>query len=329
MGTVGIIVNPVSGTDIRRVTSTAGFMDNMQKARIVKSILKGLEAAGVDKVVLMPDFYGVAAHALWDTPSLGVETEFVDMEPEGSHLDTVRAVEAMTSMGVGVIVLLGGDGTVRIASKASGETPLLPISTGTNNVVPYFIDGTVAGLAAGMVANGLIEASKATYRLNRVKLILNGELVDHALVDVASTRYPFVGSRAIMDPGLVRDVVVALAPPTSIGLASIAAMIRPLYPGERAALHLRLGAEGFRVRAIVAPGVVEEVGVEGFRELRLGEEVVLGDAMTVELDGERELQVSEGDEVVAIPSGDGPYILDVHRVMGLASAEGLLRRTSV
>ena len=33
--------------------------------------------------------------------------------------------------------------------KGAGEIPLLPISTGTNNVIPEFIEGTIAGLAAG------------------------------------------------------------------------------------------------------------------------------------------------------------------------------------
>lgn len=102
MGTVGIIVNPVSGTDVRRVTSTAGFMDNMQKARIVKSILRGLEAAGTSKAIIMPDFYDIAAHALWDMPSLNLKTEFLDVKPKGDYTNTLKAVKRMVKIGVEV-----------------------------------------------------------------------------------------------------------------------------------------------------------------------------------------------------------------------------------
>ncbi|WP_054843709.1 NAD(+)/NADH kinase [Vulcanisaeta souniana] len=193
MRKVGLVVNPVSGTDIRRATSTAGFIDNMQKARIVKSILRGIESAGVDEALIMPDFYGIAAHALWDLPQLSLKWSFIDMKPRGGdYTDTVNAVRYMVKENVGSIVILGGDGTVRIASKVSGDTPLLPISTGTNNVIPYFIDGTLAGIAAAAVANGLVNDS-VTYRLRRILLIINGEVIDQALVDLGGLRFTHSG----------------------------------------------------------------------------------------------------------------------------------------
>ena len=56
--------------------------------------------------------------------------------------------------GAGVIVLLGGDGTVRAASATSGDVALLPLSTGTNNAFPEMWEATVAGTAAGLLATG-------------------------------------------------------------------------------------------------------------------------------------------------------------------------------
>lgn len=326
MGVVGIVVNPVSGTDIRRATSTAGFMDNMQKARIVKSLLKGLEAVEVEKVLFMRDFYGIAAHALWDMKELKIDAEILDMKPTGSYIDTVNAVAEMVEQGVAVIILLGGDGTVRVASKASGQTPLLPISTGTNNVIPYFIDGTVAGLAAGAVAEGLVDSSEVSFRAKRIAVLLNGIQAEHALIDAASVMYPFVGSRAITEPSLVREAVVVLAPPTSIGIASIAAMMKPLHHSDGEALYFRLGERGRAVKAITSPGVVEKVLIEEVREVPIGSKIVLEGAkgaITIELDGERELQVPKGSEITLVPLADGPIILDVHKIMGTISSEGI------
>jgi len=293
----------------------------MQKVRIVKSILRGLEAMDIDKVLAMPDFYGIVAHALWDSPRLDLYVEFVDIEPEGSFMDTVKSVELMVKKGAEVIVLLGGDGTVRVASRTSGDTPLLPVSTGTNNVIPYLVDGTIAGVAAAAVAKGWISKFEASYRIKRINVYVNGEYIDHGLVEVAGTRYPFVASKAILDPRMVNEIVAVTAPPTSIGLASIAAMIKPVNPLGDTALYVKLG-KGFRVKAILSPGVVGYVDVREFHEIPIGSMVRLENPLTVELDGERVLQVSGGDEVMVEPSNEGPYIVNIDKVMHILSLKG-------
>ena len=50
--------------------------------------------------------------------------------------DSSRAAKAMREAGVGCIVTLGGDGTNRVVAKECGDIPIMPISTGTNNVFP-------------------------------------------------------------------------------------------------------------------------------------------------------------------------------------------------
>ena len=47
MSLVGIIANPASGTDIRRLVAYGSVFNNQEKVRIVRRILLGLEAAGV------------------------------------------------------------------------------------------------------------------------------------------------------------------------------------------------------------------------------------------------------------------------------------------
>ena len=54
------------------------------------------------------------------------------------------------------MLTLGGDGTNRAFALGWRDAPLLPISTGTNNVFPRFVEATVAGAAAGLVASGAV-----------------------------------------------------------------------------------------------------------------------------------------------------------------------------
>jgi pyruvate/2-oxoglutarate/acetoin dehydrogenase E1 component len=57
--TVGIIANPASGKDIRRLTAHGSVFDNNEKVNIVRRVLLGLEAAGVSEVLYMvPDIKG-------------------------------------------------------------------------------------------------------------------------------------------------------------------------------------------------------------------------------------------------------------------------------
>ena len=63
---VGIIANPASGKDIRRLVAHGSAFDNNEKINIVRRVLLGLDAAGVTRVAHLPDEYGIvqrAAHA--------------------------------------------------------------------------------------------------------------------------------------------------------------------------------------------------------------------------------------------------------------------------
>ncbi|MHB9090146.1 MAG: ATP-NAD kinase, partial [Chloroflexota bacterium] len=51
MATVGIIANPASGRDIRRLVAHGSVFSNNEKVNIVRRILLGLDAAGVDHVL--------------------------------------------------------------------------------------------------------------------------------------------------------------------------------------------------------------------------------------------------------------------------------------
>ncbi|HCF71167.1 MAG TPA: ATP-NAD kinase, partial [Syntrophomonas sp.] len=153
MTTVGIIANPASGKDIRRLVAYGITFDNLEKVNIVRRALLGLAATGVERVVYMPDYYGIVPKALDGLSvlhQLPLEVEMLEMEMSRMQEDSQNAAALMNEMKVDCIITLGGDGTNRMIAKGCGRIPLVPISTGTNNVFPEMVEGTIAGLAAGV-----------------------------------------------------------------------------------------------------------------------------------------------------------------------------------
>ncbi len=137
---VGIIANPAAGKDIRRLVAHGRFVTNQEKVNILRRVLAGIESVGVRRVVFMPDMDGLG-HGSLDTSIEGLSVEFVDILVTNKEGDSTRAAEAMQDRGVGSIVTLGGDGTNRAVAKGAGDIPIVPISTGTNNVFPRMIEG--------------------------------------------------------------------------------------------------------------------------------------------------------------------------------------------
>ena len=64
MNTVGLIVNPKAGKDIRRIVSYGRFTTDEEKLNIVARILTGLTDSGVDRVLAMPDTIGLIKAAI-------------------------------------------------------------------------------------------------------------------------------------------------------------------------------------------------------------------------------------------------------------------------
>jgi len=316
--TVGLIANPAAGRDIRRLTARASIVPNHEKASIVRRVLHGLAAAGVDTVIYLADNAGIVAAAVdGGRPPLAMDA--LDVRAHGWASDSTEAARRLAAAGVGAIVTLGGDGTNRAVAAACGDVPLVAISTGTNNVFPTMVDGTVAGLAAGLVATGTVAADRVTRRVKRVDVQAAGT-ADFALIDAAACTDPFVGTRAIWDAGRVRALVLTRAEPWSVGLSAIGGGLRPLGPDEPMGLYVELG-DGPRVVAAVAPGVVARVPVRRWRLLELHEPVAFAaDARTVALDGERELAVDGG--ATAAVTLNGPRLVDIRATLQAAVGNG-------
>ena len=325
MATVGIIANPASGKDIRRLVAQGRFVPNQEKVNILRRVLAGLDAVGVGEVVIMPDIAVLGRGATTGT-TLGLEARVLDLPVFNTDRDSTRAAEAMARLGVGCIVTLGGDGTNRAVARASGEVPIVPISTGTNNVFPKMTEGTLAGMAAGVVAEGLVDIEAVTTVHRRIELHLDQELEDIALVDAAVSTEQFVGSRAIWDMDTVHEIFLADAEPASIGLSSIGAILHARSPADSSGTYVVLGPGGITVLAPVAPGKVVPVAVRDWRPLPVGESVEIDlRPCTVALDGERTYSLTV-EQVATIRVTDrGPCVVSVEATMREAARNGILR----
>src|SRR6266699_449530 len=192
---VGIIANPASGRDIRRLVAHGTVFDNNEKTAIVRRVLVGLEAVGIRHVAYMPEHdFGILSRALTalHDHTFSLKAAPLELPVLGTSADSTRAAQQLATLGAGCIITLGGDGTNRAVARGCGAVPLIPISTGTNNVFPTFLEGTIAGMAAGLVAIGHT-GEDAVHRAPRLAVLINGEVIESALVDVVLSSVPFVG----------------------------------------------------------------------------------------------------------------------------------------
>ncbi|MBI5014473.1 MAG: NAD(+)/NADH kinase [Deltaproteobacteria bacterium] len=324
MTTVGIIANPASGKDIRRLVAYGSVFDNQEKVRIVRRLLLGLAALGVDRVCFLPDSFGIVPRAL-DQIQIPTTVFPADFRARGEQDDSTRAARIMEELGAGCILTLGGDGTNRVVAKGTTSVPVLPISTGTNNVFPVMIEATVAGVAAALVARGLVPLEESTFRSTKLEVLLDGKAVDLALVDAVVCDEAFVGSRAVWDLATVRQIVLNRADPGTIGFSSIGGLLHSIAPDAPEGLALELGTGGRPVTAPVAPGMVQTVHVVSCRVLKLGEEMVVRCLPSViALDGEREVEVRAGQRAAIRVVEGGPLVVDVKRTMSAAAKRGVL-----
>ena len=336
---VGIVANPASGRDIRRLVAHGAVFNNDEKVNIVRRVLLGLEAVGVGRVFFMPDSFSIGPKAL-DGLQTGLDVTILPMLKTFSQGDSTEAATLMATEGVGCIVTLGGDGTNRAVAKGSGEVPLMPISTGTNNVFPTMLEGTIAGIAAGLVTCGLAdEAVQQAPRLDifckkanesdREKDLNNTEMPDDiALVDAAVYDERFVASRAIWDAEKIKEVILTRIEPGSIGLSSIGAHAPIQVASAKYGLYLRLGSGGQPVLAPIAPGLLSEVNLVESHPLAPGETVTLKHQQpcVLALDGEREIELRQGTTVQLKLNPNGPRVVDARKAIDIAARNGVFSR---
>lgn len=324
-------MNPAAGRDIRRLTGGASVSNNYAKRRTAECVLEGLTLLDDAEVLVMPDATGLAEGIVADAPD-ALSVGSLDMTVTASGQDTRTAAEHFAAE-ADVAVVLGGDGTNRDVAHAIGDVPVVSVSTGTNNVVPTTVDGTVAGMAAALVGSGAVPADEVTTRHGTVEAVVEGDADGsdqrriRGLATLGILDRSFVGTRAILDPSDVVGGVVSRAAPDEIGLSGIAGGLVTHRPDDPGGVGFRLGpGDAARtVRAVTVPGVLSKVAVADHRVLNDGEPFAFDiSSGVVSADGERDLEVR--DAVVSLrPVADGPRIVRVKDTFEHAATEGYFR----
>ncbi|MDZ7589739.1 MAG: NAD(+)/NADH kinase [Rubrivivax sp.] len=334
---LGIVANPVSARDIRRVVANAGNLQITDRVNIVLRVLQAARAAGVEQALLMPDRGGIRAllerHLRRGDASLPA-VHWLPMDPVSSVEDTFTATRLLCRAGVGVIVVLGGDGTHRavVRELVSGSGPRPPIaglSTGTNNAFPELREPTITGLAAGLLCAGRLAAAEVLVP-NKLVEVCAGTQHDIAIVDAVVTHDRSVGARALWKTESLDAAYLAFAEPQAIGLSAIGGLLDPVGRREPGGLAVQLAASVAQARVLlqvpIAPGMVRTVAVAGWQRMAAGVALpVRASAGTVALDGERELAFEPGAPVTMCLREDAFTTLDVARAMAVAARDGLFR----
>jgi hypothetical protein len=323
-GSIGIIANPASGKDIRRLVAHGSTFDNNEKINIIRRILIAVGTLGVRDIWYMPDTYSIVPRAA-EQAKVSIDLRPLPMPVLGNAGDSTEAAMRMRDLGVSCIVTLGGDGTNRVVARGCGDVPLVPISTGTNNVFPQMVEGTLAGMAAAAVACGI--AGSAIIQRPRLDVSIDGVPRDIALIDVVLSNQPWVGSRAFWRADHLSEVVLSHIPQSAIGICSLGPLIFPSEHDRHGGMHARFGTEGARLLCPIAPGLLAEVVVEKAQRVTAGQAVELQSmAGTIALDGEREIELRGRERVDVTLTLQGPHVVDFDRAIAAASEAGLFRR---
>ena len=329
---VGIIANPASGKDIRRLIASGTVVTNQEKINTVVRMLKAMDALGVADVRIMPDPSHLGRRVID-----AVADELTTTVPQlltlpyllGTWKDSHRAAELLSAQECACIIVMGGDGTSRIVTRACGDTPILPVSTGTNNVFPQMVEGTLAGMAAGLLATNKVTATQACRRAPVMELCnADGAAVDLALVDLVVLDSHDLGSRAVWEEDSIHELFLTQAQPEHIGLSAIGAWIAPLPAEEECGLHISLDpAAAQKVLAPIAPGLMREVGVAAHQRFSASQQLPITlTPCVVALDGEREVIIPSGIRHSVRYQPNGPQVVDIQHCLRAGAEQGALRR---
>ncbi|NFD30738.1 ATP-NAD kinase [Clostridium botulinum] len=327
MNKIGIIANPASGKDIRRLVSHATTIDNNEKVNIVERIVLSAEAFGVKDILIMPDTFQIGYKVLDNLNTLGelsTNLQIMNMKVRGSIDDTINAVKLMEEYGVDCLVVLGGDGTSRAVAKSINKTPIISISTGTNNVYPEMLEGTVVGMAAAFVASEKFGLNNIYHRDERIEIFKDGALVDIALVDSVISKNLFVGAKAIWDVEDMEKIIVTRAHPGTIGFSSLVGCRKIIEIEDDFGAVIDLTENKYKIIAPIAAGTIEKVHMGDTKIINLNEEYKFTskEKGVIALDGEREISFKKGETFIFKITRKGPIRVNIKSALELAQAQG-------
>ena len=323
---IGILVNPRAARDVRRLVTGASSIPVSERIAICHRIVRGLSVLDVGQILMMPDRDNIAMKLKTAVERERLSTSaklpgvrILDMPVTDSAQDTLEAVQLMVKAKVGALVVLGCDGTHRLVAHACGKTPLVCISTGTNNAFPGNPEATIAGLAAGAVGRRLVAPDIVCQSNKRLYVRVNSQDTIPALVDVCITTETQIGTRALWRSNRLRKLLLTFAEPGQVGLSSIGSLLSPTTrEGDNGlAIDIDPTAKTFKkLMAPIAPGLFEPVTITNYRPISINQKYMMdSSAGTLAYDGEREITLSTGDRIEITLDRRGPRTIDVAKTI--------------
>ncbi|MQG38641.1 MAG: ATP-NAD kinase [SAR202 cluster bacterium] len=330
MTTIGIIANPMAGKDIRRLVAHGRYVSNNEKVNTLRRLFVGLDSVGVEQVLMMPDYDGISSNCKnYRSKNLKIET--LDMRLIDNEMDSTNAAKILKELEVDCIITLGGDGTNRAVAKGCTTIPILPISTGTNNVFPENIEGTIAGIAAGLVSKNLVNINETTYKSNSLEVWIDNSFKDIALVDIAVSFTDSVGAKAIWTTSELSEIFVIKAKSTATGLSSIAYMLSGDELNKDKGIHIRANSTNSKnLKVPLAPGLIKSIPIKNWKYIKTDSRTKIAQSSCVlALDGERTLSVKSSSKVEIALKNNGPVVISTDKVIEQAALSNIMYNTAI
>lgn len=326
MNAIAILVNPMSGRDVRRIAARASFATHESKMDMVARVAAGADAIGVKSIYVTREPFRICTRALEWMP-LRAHVHVLDFPIRNTDDDTATALARFRQQGVRTIVSLGGDGTHRIIARTGADVDLIPLSTGTNNVFPSQTEPTIAGMVAAWAARGVLGVTKLKRKTKILRVDLPDGSTDVALIDAVKLENDVVGNMLPFNTENIRELVLTRAHASGIGMTSIGGLLRETSEKSDHGLYLKMGV-GTKVRAAISPGLFEDVSVAQIELLGLSDRRWIRGPGILAFDGDRLHRLGPSEQASVTLVREGPYVYDIEACMSYAVANGLTRKRS-
>jgi hypothetical protein len=323
---LGIIVNPMSGRDVRRVMARASTSAHQEKQQQVARLIVSALQHGVDRIFLGNEPFRIGARASENLAERD-RVRLLDYPLTHTARDTETMAQMMWDEGCRTFIVLGGDGTSRIVARKFPDAILLPLSTGTNNVFPFREEATIAGAAAALVASGRLAFDDACTRCKRIIIDspVDPEISDIALIDAVVLHQDVMGSFMPFEGSQLGTLILTRAEPGSVGMSPIGGYLEASTHLDNWGMLVECDASAAdRLPVPLSPGLWQDVGIKDYKRLPLGMPVALGSTGILAFDGDRSYDLAKVSPLTARVERDGPWIIDPQHIMRLAMKDQML-----
>ncbi len=326
MPTIGLIVNPMAGRDIRRLVAAASLQSAPEKMLVVRRIFAGMAGIPDTEVLMVDDYEGFGRYAFHELSTV-VPVRLIAGEKEPSNGNsTIDWALRLQQAGAHVIMSVGGDGTQRNIAQAHLDIPILPIAGGTNNVACWTGDQTAAGYACALYVARGDDPLEVGCQAKLIHVQQESGHEELALIDVALVRQTYTGALAVWHAEDVERLLLSVADPVRPGLSNVGGFLHPIWPADDIAMEIILhdGPPGHETLAVLAPGLMTPFYVKQAEPVSLGQPVVWSrsEGGTLALDGERSVVLHADETVMLRVVRDGPFVLDPPKILNNTANRG-------